>query len=404
MGRFRTNPPAVVLPKRVQLAFGSYLSGVPKNMQWFSRLTAQLCLIVSIAAIGMLAGCEQGNGIDTYTVEEIIPVETTTPAVSGAFAASNPPAWFFKMTGHPDEVLKQIVPFSQIIKSLIFDAGGAPHYDYPKEWTKTAGPSPRYETLTIPETNPKLELTVSTLAGPGSEFEQYLLANINRWRGQVGLEDYTDENWLVDARSKGELVVIPGDSRVTTLVNLTGTIEGQGPSRILGAIVLLAPGLKADNMTEAPAMKQPIETKSPMTFDVPETWSKSPGNSMRLASFDAKQESGTADVSVMRLPGGGDPLPNLNRWRDQVKLEPITQEELDSTAKDVQIGGRSGQYVEAIGPEQSILAAILPDGNGKWFFKIQGPKDVVAAEAAHFEAFIASVKFENSEQDQAESP
>lgn len=60
--------------------------------------------------------------------------------------------------------------------------GGALKWTLPKGWTETAGGSMRFATLSPPVTG-KIDASVVVLPGPaGGE-----LANVNRWRGQIGL-------------------------------------------------------------------------------------------------------------------------------------------------------------------------------------------------------------------------
>lgn len=351
--------------------------------------------MISLSAILLLllaglSGCGGDDGIRQYTVERI-PQSNSNDLIPRA-KSENPPAWFFKLTGPADEVLKQVVPFSQLVKSVIFDPQGNPHYDVPEGWTVSSGPPPRHQTIKIAETEPALEVTVSSLPGPTRGYDQYLLANLNRWRDQLGLEPYSnDENWIIDARSKGEITIVPLSSFAVVMVNLLGEMPEKGEQRILGAVVLLPPEVTTPvNPPQTPA----AASKPPFEYKTPEGWKENAGNAMRLASFEVKNDAGIADVSVSRFPGGGDALANVNRWRGQVKLDPLTEEELEKSARKMDIGGLAGAYYEAVGPEQTILAAIVPDGDSKWFFKMQGPNDAVAAETSRFEEFLKSIKFE----------
>jgi len=358
-------------------------------------------IVAAVLLCCLQQGCSQDDGIREYTVEKI--PSTAKPQLQSASLQS---AWFFKLTGPADDVLEQVVAFSRIVKSLQFDRDGTPHYDVPEGWSVTSGPAPRYQTLKINGTEPPLEVTVSALPGPESDFGGYLLSNLNRWREQLGKEPYDSSDWLEQSRSNGELVVIPTDSQIVAMVNLTGELpEEKGPGRILGAVVLLPPADNSAETTQSPSVtpgpsvtpRSAItpEVKPGLDYQKPENWSPTTGNTMRLASFEAKHEGGTADVSVSRLSGGGETLANVNRWREQVKLDELSEEDLNADSAKLKIGGQEAIYVKAVGPEQTILAAIVPDGKNKWFFKMQGPKDVVAQETENFEAFLKSVKFED---------
>ena len=87
-------------------------------------------------------------------------------------------------------------------------------------------------------------------------------------------------------------------------------------------------------------------------------------------------------------------LSNINRWRGQVKLEPLAQSELESQLKAVVIDGAPGQLCMLEGPELSIMAAIVEIDGVKWFYKMQGPTEVVKTEADSFVEFLESVELE----------
>ncbi|WP_437192415.1 hypothetical protein [Planctomicrobium sp. SH527] len=293
--------------------------------------------------------------------------------------------WFFKVMGPTDDVLKQTLPFTQVIQSLQFSENGTPRYQVPEGWLVSNGPAPRYQTLSIPDTTPPLEVTISTLPVTGPDISKYLFANINRWRQQLGLEEMPEAKWQEEAMARGELIISPRSSRLVALINLKGTTAMVGPTRMLAAVVI-------DDPNSAKEMAG--EKNSPVTFTEPEGWKRNAGNSMRLASLEAQAEGGVVDVSVSRFPGGGDVLANVNRWRSQVSLEPQTEEQLNAEKTAMKISGEEATFVEAYGAEQSILAAIVEDGDAKWFFKAQGPTAAIKAERDRFIKFLESAKLE----------
>ena len=96
---------------------------------------------------------------------------------------------------------------------------------------------------------------------------------------------------------------------------------------------------------------------------------------------------------MTQLGGGGDLLSNANRWRQQVGLQPIDQQELDGSVESLTVSDKPASMIEAIGDKQAILAAVIPDATGKWFIKMQGPKEAVQAERERFRQFLDSVTF-----------
>lgn len=133
-------------------------------------------------------------------------------------------------------------------------------------------------------------------------------------------------------------------------------------------------------------------------WKVPETWASQPPSAMRLASFRA----GEADVSVSKMPGtAGGTLANVNRWRGQIGLAPLTESELATEQKAIEVGGENSLLFEMAGgkaPEgksqpQRTLAAIVPHSGETWFFKMSGDSAAVANESVNFAAFLKSIRF-----------
>ena len=74
-------------------------------------------------------------------------------------------------------------------------------------------------------------------------------------------------------------------------------------------------------------------------------------------------------------------------------MDPLSEETLKESVETINIDGKEAVYSDILGEETSILAAILEDGEAKWFFKAMGPTDAIVAEQENFKAFLASVKF-----------
>lgn len=94
-----------------------------------------------------------------------------------------------------------------------------------------------------------------------------------------------------------------------------------------------------------------------------------------------------------------DPLQNVNRWRGEVGLPAVTQDELSNATESIVIDGQTAAYVPAI-PEASKtqsnlaeLAAMVKNGDQIWFLKLKGDRDVVVAQEAAFKAFLKSLHF-----------
>lgn len=131
-------------------------------------------------------------------------------------------------------------------------------------------------------------------------------------------------------------------------------------------------------------------------WEVPESWSPSDGSSMRRASFSAPGPEGNADVAVTSFPGDvGGLLANVNRWRNQIGLSPITEENLDKEIERLNVNGKEVilLYIENEEQNQATEAAIFNHEDNSWFFKMTGPTETVENNASDFRKFVKSVKF-----------
>jgi hypothetical protein len=138
-----------------------------------------------------------------------------------------------------------------------------------------------------------------------------------------------------------------------------------------------------------------------LQWKLPQGWQEVPPGQMRVASFKlTDKEAKQADVSVVPLPGlaGGD-LANVNRWRSQVSLPPVQEDELAKLAQPVEVGGQTAQLYDfaganvGSGEKSRVLAAVLKREGVAWFFKMTGEDDLVAQQKSAFVEFLKSVGF-----------
>ena len=138
-------------------------------------------------------------------------------------------------------------------------------------------------------------------------------------------------------------------------------------------------------------------------WQVPEGWTEKPreSGSMRIASYGITSPDGrSADVSVIPLgPVAGGELDNVNRWRGQIGLAPITQPQLDSQTGSAAIGSVTGKLYDMVGTEPALdgkykartLAAVLSLGGTTVFFKMTGEDALVSENRPKFLAWLKSV-------------
>ncbi len=124
---------------------------------------------------------------------------------------------------------------------------------------------------------------------------------------------------------------------------------------------------------------------------------------MRLGSFLAKAENGQAvDISVVPLSGlAGGMLANINRWRGQIQLPPIEEQDLATGAKLISVGRLQMNQVDFVSSvllidgryKKRIVAAIYEKSGQTWFFKMNGEDEAVRSMKPAFKKFLESLRF-----------
>ncbi|MEZ5944815.1 MAG: hypothetical protein R3C18_25795 [Planctomycetaceae bacterium] len=346
----------------------------------------RLAVALSAALSLLLAGCGGEEPIAQYKVPKPREVKASTGNVGGPRPASGQgaeQAWFVKALGPIEQVASNIEPFVRLLGSLDF-SGAEPLIDLPSGWRKLPGDNFRFATLIYDRAEPPLEVSISTLPYDATQRESFTLANLNRWRGQLGLETWDASSWREIGEATQELVSLDSGHHHLEVVRLVGVAEGEG------AMMMAAVFLPIDN--DAAAMAPAPDNSTPFDYELPEGWEVASGSPIRVASFSCPGDAGPLDISVTRFPGGGDLLPNINRWRGQVMLSEITADELPTVMKPIEVSGVESYFAEIVGDDVGILVAAVPDGDAQWFFKAQGPVATIEAEGEHFQEFLRSIK------------
>jgi hypothetical protein len=169
------------------------------------------------------------------------------------------------------------------------------------------------------------------------------------------------------------------------------------------------PKIKTYNAPKDPAPILPgatatAEAATPaMRWQVPPGWQEQTGAPMRVGSFlITASDSRRADMAITTFPGdvGGD-LENVNRWRGQIQLSPVTAADLGKLVQSLDLPAGRFRLVDLVSEtaviegkfKSRLVAAWLKQPERTWFFKLQGEAELVASQRAAFEAFLRSVEF-----------
>ena len=258
---------------------------------------------------------------------------------------------------------------------------------------------------------PGISATVSRFPGDaGGE-----AANVNRWRGQVGLEPSPDTG--------GEAIALAESDAQARWFELKGAERS-----ILAAIIPVDSEtwfFKLDSPTIA------LDTARPGFMDLlksieigssahaaapgidlrpPAGWVKQKPTPPRFATYRIPSsgpdgvdgvDGVDGDVSIVPLPGkGGSNLQNVNLWRAQLRLPPLKKDDDPALGETSQNPNGSITLVHMTSAEPlfsgerhaAISAAILRTAGTTWIFKLTGEARMVAAERARFVDFVRTAE------------
>lgn len=141
----------------------------------------------------------------------------------------------------------------------------------------------------------------------------------------------------------------------------------------------------------------PTASGAELTWTAAAHWTAKPASAMRKGSYAIKGGGAEADLSVTAFPGStGGLLANLNRWRGQISLAPLAENQLGAESVHLDVGPLHLDVVDfagnAGGQPTRIIGAVVPYGNDTWFFKLMGPDVLVAQEKKAFMNFLQTIK------------
>lgn len=374
----------------------------------------RVALICGCLCIACLVACSKREEITRYratrpsgalttmrtgTKETADRSSTAQDRMLAAIVPRGDKTWFFKLTGPDAQVAEEQERFSQLIRSLRFSAeSNQPDWELPSGWRRLPGGGMRYATLQIETAERPLEVTVIPLATSSGELDAYILANVNRWREQLALPAVKSLDPAESEQGSGPVARIElGDGTTATLVNLVG--RSQTAARGAPMAGMLPPSHPPISGAGFSPAASDSAGPPPLSYDTPPGWSQGKVGGMRQAAFEVSEGERKLEITAISLPqSGGDRLENVNRWRQQIGLSPMTQEQLMQALEPIEVSGRNGDYIEIINadgddPSEAILGALVDDSGKTWFFKLRGNAELARQEKARFKEFVQSVKF-----------
>jgi len=309
-------------------------------------------------------------------------------------------------------------------------------YTLPAGWEKKALTQMRVASFGISQAGKQADVSVIPLGGMAGNDP----ANVNRWRGQVGLESLAEAELskLAEKITVGEQ---PAD-----LYDLAGTSPGSGDAeRIIGVILhrdntawffkmtgeaglveqqkpafiaflksvsfgglaapstmdlsQLPPSHPAIGGMNSGIQAANVDADDKPTWTVPVGWQEGQLAQFLVAKYVIAGAGGAqAAVNVSSLAGdGGGLLPNINRWRQQLGLTPVDEAGLNKIVSTIDASGGKATIIDFSGTDGGkparLIGAVLPLGGQTWFYKLMGDADLVAQQKEALVKFVQSAKY-----------
>jgi hypothetical protein len=347
-------------------------------------LSPRFFVLCFIPLVCFAVGCQKPAAQPYYApVERTFDAQPSPDRLMGAFVPRGQYLWTFKAVGPADQIAQNEAAFLAFLKTLKFEKDEElPTWELPAGWEVTkedpVARMGRYITIKLPDAK-DVDFAVSRAESPSDTITKVFLAsNLTRWRGQL------ENREPVRANEYDELVGHVDAAGVDVhTVSVYGVFRG-GP---------MAPRRQA---SEAAPKRKPAQAD--FKYEVPEGWTPTAGNSMRILSYEIIGENDTkAEVSLSMLGPFSDAhtlLSNVNRWRGEAKLADIDDAAAAALPK-IKIGEDEAVLVEAIAEAEggkSVIGAICDKGSQVWFVKLFGPAALVSREKENFLKFTSSLE------------
>jgi hypothetical protein len=252
------------------------------------------------------------------------------------------------------------------------------------------------------------EASVAITALTSMEGKETILVNMWRQvRGEKPLDEADAVKLLKDVPIAGatgrmfEFADTKGEKAARFVVAFTHRPEGslffkiQGPD---AAVTAQKPAffefLKSVKFSEGsvPAPAPAAEAKG-WHGEIPAGWTEVAPGPMQQAKFSVPEKDGAkAEVTVSVFPSAtGGTVENVKRWRNQLKLTAIPDEEIAKLAQPL-AGAPEGSIIVDLKNETRALTGTIVVRDGRWWFvKLLGDAPAVAAARSAFVTFATKI-------------
>jgi hypothetical protein len=302
-----------------------------------------------------------------------------------------------------------------------FAVNSAPiRWTLPAGWKELAPTAVRIGNFQVPGPAGKVaEVAITSFPGSvGTEID-----NVNRWRREIGLTpvgqaDISSEPVTIDSNT-GKLYDLNGKNLRTIVASLPRNgamwfFKLRGDAGVVADAKAAFTGfLKSIQFATVAATPPPSDPHAGLSqevaastvglpkWKVPSNWTEKAPGPMVLKTFVIEGQQGQqAAIAISSFPGDvGGKYANVNRWRRQLGLPGVTQDELPSVTQSIDLGSANATLVDMSGTDPTtskptrLIAAIVPHGDATWFYKMLGSDALLDKEKPAFIHFIKTVKY-----------
>jgi hypothetical protein len=141
-----------------------------------------------------------------------------------------------------------------------------------------------------------------------------------------------------------------------------------------------------------------IKQTQTLTWHLPEHWIQKENTAFRKASDDLlhpsiKEKGLNSDFSIISFPGKAGDIPsNINRWRGQLELEPLTENDINQNLSTLPHEHLTIFYYKLDSKKpllnsmyySSIIVAFFDFNNETYFIKLSGESSAIKAQEKEF--------------------
>jgi hypothetical protein len=226
---------------------------------------------------------------------------------------------------------------------------------------------------------------------PGSGEKTRILAAVSRQNNIAWFFKMTGDDALVAQQKPAFIEFLKSVSFAPAGAEVGGLPPSHPPIGD-GAMPLMSAGAGSD--ASAPAEGKP-------NWQVPAGWQEVAAGQFLVAKFMVSGPgNGQAAVNISMSGGdGGGLVLNINRWRGQLGLGPLSDSGLTRAATTLDTSGGKGSLVDLsgrdarTGQDARLLGVIVPQGGRTWFYKLMGNAQVVENQKDTFTKFVQTAKY-----------